>query len=378
MRDPATYWHMLPKANQARTAIWNAVNPHTGIRRIDEAFPKEVRETTQEQQMFIRFKTGAAWQLLGSDNYDSAVGSPPKGVVFSEWALADPAAWAYIRPILAENGGWALFITTPRGRNHAATMYESVKGDQDWYCERLTAEQTGVFDAHTLEKERKEYIDLYGPLEGLAKYEQEYFCSFEAAVVGSYYGHILSSLEQEDRIGSFPIIEGYPVHTAWDLGHTDATAIWFFQLVQGDVRLVDYYEANEVYIDHYIKVLKEKNYNYGKHVLPHDGGNQTILGSVYDILGKNFSGVTVLREKESVDQGVDRAARVLKRCQIDQEKCSRGLDCLRQYRRDWDTKKNLYKHVHDWTSHGADAFRYLAKGIDVLSAPEWGERIVSR
>jgi phage terminase large subunit len=120
MQRPASYWHMLPNYSQARKAIWTAVNPHTGKRRIDEAFPAAIRSATLENEMFIRFKNGSTWQVIGSDNYDSLVGTPPAGIVFSEWARANPASWGYLAPILLENDGWALFITTPIGRNHCA------------------------------------------------------------------------------------------------------------------------------------------------------------------------------------------------------------------------------------------------------------------
>jgi hypothetical protein len=130
MEKPATYWHMLPEAAQARKAIWEAVNPHTGIRRIDEAFPHEIRETTREQEMMIKFKNGATWQVVGSDNYNSLIGSPPYGVIYSEWSVGDPSSWAYLRPILAENGGWAMFIYTARGKNHGYSMYNIAKAPE--------------------------------------------------------------------------------------------------------------------------------------------------------------------------------------------------------------------------------------------------------
>jgi hypothetical protein len=141
---PATYWHMLPEYAQARKAIWNAVNPHTGKRRIDEAFPMELRANTNDHEMFIRFKSGATWQVVGSDRYNAAVGTPPAGIVFSEWALSNPAAWGYLAPILLENRGWARFITTPRGRNHVKKLLDMARGNPAWFAQVLTITDTGA------------------------------------------------------------------------------------------------------------------------------------------------------------------------------------------------------------------------------------------
>lgn len=181
---PGTYWHMLPEAAQARKAIWDAINPHTGKRRIDEAFPPEIRETTREQEMFIRTKFNTTWQVVGSDNYDSLVGSPPVGVVFSEWPLAKPDSWAYLRPILAENGGWALFVYTPRGNNHGKTTYDMAIESPGWFAERSTAYDTSVFTPEQLESERQEMIKQYGRSRGEALFRQEYLCSFDEAFTG--------------------------------------------------------------------------------------------------------------------------------------------------------------------------------------------------
>lgn len=184
MTRPATYWHMLPEAAQARKAIWDAVNPHTGRRRIDEAFPHVIRDTTREHEMLIKFVTGATWQVIGSDNYNSLVGSPPAGVVYSEWALAKPEARAFLRPILAENGGWQLFVTTPRGPNHAKNSFESAEKDATSFAQRLPATKTSVFTAEQLDKERKAYIADHGVDVGTALFEQEYLCSFDAVLTG--------------------------------------------------------------------------------------------------------------------------------------------------------------------------------------------------
>jgi hypothetical protein len=175
---------MLPEAAQARKAIWKAINPHSGKKRIDEAFPKEIRKTTNDQEMFIEFKNGATWQVVGSDNYNSLVGSPPAGVVFSEWPLSKPDAWAYIRPILNENNGWAFFIYTPRGDNHGRTLFDFAKGSDDWFCELLTADDTGIFTPEQLASEREELTKLYGSTRGEALFRQEYYCSWQEAFVG--------------------------------------------------------------------------------------------------------------------------------------------------------------------------------------------------
>ena len=160
----ATYWHALPEYAQARKAIWNAINPHTGRRRIDEAFPHELRASVNDQEMFIRFNSGSTWQVVGCDRYDSLVGTPPAGGVFSEWALANPAAWGYLAPILAENGGWADFITTPRGRNHVKSMLDMARGDPGWFTQVLTVDDTGAISRHAVEQQRKEYHSLFGEI----------------------------------------------------------------------------------------------------------------------------------------------------------------------------------------------------------------------
>ena len=205
---PATYWHMLPAYSQGRKAIWTAVNPHTGKRRIDEAFPHELRANTNEQEMFIRLKNGATWQVLGSDRYDAAVGSPPYGITFSEWALSNPAAWAYLAPIVIENGGWALFITTARGRNHAKSMLDMAQTRDDWFSEVLPVNVTGAMSEEAVEQQRVEYTGIFGKEAADALIDQEYYCSFEAAILGAYWGKEMLLAEQQGRICDVPVNPG--------------------------------------------------------------------------------------------------------------------------------------------------------------------------
>lgn len=358
------YWHMLPEAAQARKAVWEAINPHTGRRRIDEAFPGALRVTTRENEMAIRLKCGSTWQLVGSDNYNSLVGSPPVGVVFSEFALADPASWAYLRPILAENDGWAAFITTPRGRNHAATFYEAAAKDPGWFAELLPATATGVFTAAQLETERRELVREYGPDDGEARYRQEYLCSFAAGVVGAYYGREMEAAEAEKRIGRVPWEPTLPVHTAWDLGIGDATAIWCVQLAGREVRCIDYIENSGVGIDWYVRELDRRPWRWGEHILPHDAavkelGTGRSRVEVMTSLGLHH---TRIIPAQRVEDGINAARMLLPLTWFDAERCARGIAALQNYRREWDERRRVYhdRPLHDWASHGADAYRYLA------------------
>lgn len=368
LERPGTYWHMLPQANQARKAIWEAVDSHTGRRRIDWAFPAEIRETTREQDMLLRFKNGSTWQVIGSDNYNALVGSPPVGVVFSEYALADPNAWAFLRQILLENGGWALFVSTPRGRNHFQRMYEFARADPTWFAELLTVRDTGIFTPEQIEQERCELAAERGDDEADNIVQQEYFCSFDAAIPGSYYGKLIARLQGEGRITQVPHDPRLPVVTAWDLGVGDSTAIWFVQQTRFGVNVIDYYEASGVGADHYARALKDRGYTYDYHLLPHDaddrewGNNASSRVDVLKSLG--VRPVRVL-PRASVDDGINAVRVLLPLCFFDAERCLRGLDALRQYQKTWDEKNRTFslRPLHDWSSHAADAFRYLAQGL---------------
>jgi len=358
------YWHMLPEANQARKAVWDAVNPHTGQRRINECFPRELRESTRETDMAIRFKNGSLWQLVGSDNYNSLVGSPPVGVVFSEFALADPSAWGYLRPILAENGGWALFITTPRGRNHASTFYEGARQDGTWFAERLPATDTNVFSLDQLEVEHRELIREYGQDDGEARYRQEYLCSFDAGVMGSYYGTLMEAVEKEGRICKVPHEPTLPVHTAWDLGIGDATAIWCIQLVGREIHVIDYIENSGVGLDWYSRELDKRPWKWGEHILPHDAAARE-LGtgrSREEVLRSLGFHRTLVVPQQRIEDGINAVRMILPRCWFDAEKTPRGVSALQNYRRAWNEALRTYsdRPLHDWTSHACDGLRTFA------------------
>lgn len=365
---PATYWHMLPEAAQARKAIWEAVNPHSGIRRIDEAFPHEIRATTREQEMLIKFKNGSTWQVVGSDNFNSLVGSPPAGVVYSEWALANPAARAYLRPILLENGGWQIFITTPRGKNHAYTTFNAAIRTPGSFAQKLSAWETGTLSREALESELQAYIDDFGEDAGRALFQQEYECSFDAAILGAIYGAQMQRVEAEGRITSVPVDPAVPVHTAWDLGRSDHTAIWFYQVVRGEIHVVDFHRSNLKDADFYGELLREKEFkdNYGHHWLPHDAKAKTLAakGKSFEEQIAAYVGWSKIRivPNLSIQDGIKAVRKMLPRTWFD-DRCDRenGIEALKQYRYEYDQEKKCFadRAVHDWTSHPADAFRML-------------------
>jgi hypothetical protein len=379
----ATYWHALPEYTQARKAIWNAVNPHTGIRRIDEAFPRELREKTVDDEMFIRFKNGSTWQVIGSDRYNGLVGAGVAGVVFSEWALCNPSAWGYIRPMMEENDGWATFITTPRGRNHAKAMFDMAKDNPRWFAETSNIYETGALSQAQLDESLKEYIALYGEDIGRAQFEQEYECSFNAAILGAFYAREMAAVRKEGRIDEIEATEGRPVHRAWDIGVRDDTSIWWFQVVGSQVFILDCYTASGVGVDHYADVVHkrtaEHGWKSGVDFVPHDakvkewGSGRTRVETMrgYGLNPQLCSNATKM-------DGVNAARQTLARCVFHPRCEEAGIAALEQYRREWDDEKKAFKanEVHDWTSHLADAFRYLALSWRAVPEPAVEEKIV--
>lgn len=361
---PGSYWHMLPEYAQGRKAIWTAVNPHTKRRRIDEAFPLALRENTNEQEMFIRFKNGSTWQVIGSDRYDNLVGSSPAGLVSSEYAISHPSAWGYLAPILTENNGWAIFVTTPRGRNHAHAMYTERRDDPEWHVSLLTADDTGVLSAEAIEGQRREYASLFGVDQGNALIDQEYFCSFEAAILGAYWGKEMALVEREGRICKVDIDRSLPIHKAWDIGIDDPMALWCFQVGPGVVNVVDYYESSGHGFDHYWDWCKERKY-YGVDWVPHDAkvrevgapGGRTRIESMIQL------GFTPkLQPEAKLMDGINAGRKTLPHCRFDAERCKKGLEHLREYKADWDEIARVFRKTpkHDQHSHGADAWRGLS------------------
>lgn len=350
-----TYWHMLPTQAQGRKTIWDGIDRY-GRRMIDQAFPAPLRTNIRKDEMKIELKCGSIWQVVGSDNYNNLIGSNPVGVIFSEYSVADPAAWDYIRPILAENGGWAMFIYTARGRNHGAQLYEMARDNPGWFAEILTVDDTGVIGPEVIQEERDSGMsdDMIA---------QEYYCSFSAALVGAYYGKQMLAAETDGRICELPYEPNLRVETWWDLGVGDSTAIWFVQRHGREIRVIDYYEMNGEGLPHYAKILQNKDYVYSRHIAPHDievrelgtgkSRRETASG-----LGIKFQVAPNL----PIDDGIDATRAMLPRCWFDKKKTTRLVEAMKQYQKDWSDKLKMFQDhpLHNWASHGADAGRYGA------------------
>lgn len=358
-----TYWHCFPEYAQARKAIWNGVNGHTGKRRIDEAFPPEIRKRVNDNDMFIETIWGSTWQLLGSDRYDATVGSGPVGIAYSEWALCNPSAWAYHKPMIEETNGVAAFITTPRGNNHAKTMYNRAKGNEHWFAELSNVLETGALSAEQLAESLAEYQDLYGIDVGRAMFEQEYYCSFAGAMVGAYWGAEMTQAERQGRIKVVEIDPRHPVHTVWDLGKAANNPIWCFQVIPGEPgpRIVDFYRPDSDDVADWCKWLDERGY-HGNDYVPHD--------AMHTEWGSGRTRVAILREhkrrpiqvdKVSVADGLTAGRETIKVAIFDETRCELGIEGLKNYRREWDDDLKCFREnpVKDWAEHIGSAFRYL-------------------
>ena len=363
-----TYWHLLPTSVQSRRVVWNETDG-SGRRIIDQAFPLEIRDSTNSSDMTIRLLNGSLWQLGGSDHYNSLVGSNVIGVVFSEWALCDPAAWDYIRPILVENGGWALFIYTPRGRNHGWDLWRSAKDSDRWFTSRLSVTDTSradgspIVSAEQIDDERQDGMSE-------EKVQQEFYCSFAAGVEGAYFARQLEAAREDGRIGRVPWNPRYPVHLYMDLGIDDATAIWFGQRIGHSRNWFRYAEYRDRALADIFLELADLPYRFGTINLPHDGKQRDkgtgrrLIEYAEDAWGDQRAAVIAHPQRPKQDL-IENGRALIGVSYFDEEHCARGLDALSNYRKIWDERRKCYQQqpLHDWASHGASAWE-LAGQLD--------------
>ena len=341
---------------QAKAVAWDYVRHYAGVIPGAEFNEAELR---------CDLPGGARIQLLGADNPDALRGLYLDGVVLDEYAQMTPRAWdEVIRPALADRQGFAIFIGTPMGPNPFKDLLDQARkhiaeGNPEWWAAVYKASETNVLP--------KAELDAAKTAMSSDAYAQEFECSFEAATKGAYFGQEMREAEDDGRISGVPHDRAVRVETWWDLGITDATAIWFAQRVGREVHLIDYYEQSGEPLSHYVGVLEEKarkhRYIYSTHVFPHDvKAKELIAGKTREETLKSLGiTVTVCPDHHVVD-GIEAAKNLISRCWFDRVRCERGVKCLQLYRKEWDEKRQTFKlnPLHDWTSHGADAFRYGA------------------
>jgi phage terminase large subunit len=350
------YAYVAPFLSQAKEVAWEYL----------KRFSAPITEDKNESELWVQLLNGARIRIHGADNPDRLRGAYLDGCVLDEYADMRSSVWGeVIRPMLVDRSGWATFIGTPKGRNEFHTQWQRAQNDANWLAVMLKASQTGIIPDDELDQARADMTP--------EQYAQEFECSFEAAIIGAYWGKELAEAERIGRICDVAYEPELPVHTAWDLGIGDSTAIWFFQVAGSEVRVIDHYENHGHGLAHYASVLASKSYRYGTDWVPHDarvkelGTGRTRVETLLS-LGRKPE---VIPAHKLMD-GINAARLTINKTWFDAIRCSDGLEALRQYRADFDDRLRTFKDAprHDWSSHSADAFRYLAMAYEEIAAPK--------
>jgi len=348
---------IAPTFTQAKRIAWDYVKHYASV------IPGV---SFNETELRVDFPNGGRVMLLSAENPDALRGIYLDMAIFDEFGMQNPRVWGeVVRPALSDREGAAIFLGTPAGHNHFFDLLEQARSETDngsdqWYWKIVKASESELVKEAELDAARVQMTP--------EQYEQEYECSFTAAIIGAYYGKLLAEADEDNRITRVPYDPAYPVHTAWDLGVNDSTAIWFAQIFRGGaVNVIDYYENGGVGLDHYADVINKKDYTYGDHLAPHDievrelGSGKSRLETAAS-LGLRFKVIP----KMKVADGINAARMLLPKCYFDRDRCVTGVEMLRQYRQEWDERRKMFRDHprHDFTSHAADAFRYLAVGLE--------------
>jgi hypothetical protein len=344
------YSYIAPYRSQAKSVAWDYL----------KHFAAPVLKSSNEAELTVELVTGAKIRLFGADNADAMRGLGFSGVFMDEYGDFRPSVWGnVIRPTLSDKQGWAVFAGTPKGKNQFWQIYDQAsRSNGEWFCLKLTASESGLLPATELNAARAQISE--------DQYLQEYECSFEASILGAYYGTDLRQAEDDGRITDVPYDPHIPVHTAWDLGYRDDTAIWWYQVIRNEIHLIDFFAISGANIEEIAKIIKEKPYKYGKHQLPHDARAKTLAAqgkSVIEQLAEHLGiqNMAIVPDL-GVQDGIQAVRQCLPMCWFDKTKCAEGLEALRQYQREYDEDKKAFRSSprHDWTSHPSDAFRMMA------------------
>lgn len=356
-----TYYYYFPTQTMGRKILWDGMDKD-GFPFLDH-FPKQVISNRNNQEMKIKLVNGSVFQIIGTDRLD-VVGTNPVGCVFSEYSLQNPQAWAFVRPILAENDGWAVFNYTPRGDNHGKELLDMAEGNNEWFTSVLTVDDTKAISQKAIEEERES-----GMVEELI--QQEFYCSFDMGVVGAYYALKIAEMKRRGQIGDVAYDKSQDVYLVCDIGF-DGTPLIFFQVDGNRPRIIDYYSNSNQPLDHYIEVLdlkrKENDYRYSTLFMPHDANKREMQtnNTNADYLRKKGFDVQCMEREKNIDTGINRTLMMLHRTLIDAAKCEALIIALKNYKQKYNDQLKCYMGIpeHDWASHPADALRYLSKAVE--------------
>lgn len=345
------YAYVAPYRNQAKLVAWEYLKHYA------EPF---LAERPNESELSVRIVGGGKVMLIGADNADALRGIYLDGVVLDEFGDFRPSVWGnVIRPALSDRKGWAVFGGTPKGRNEFWTIRETARRNPaEWFFLELRASESRLLDEEELRAAQKQLTP--------EQYAQEYECDFAAALPGAFFGREMVQAEREGRICHVEVDQAVPVHTAWDIGYRDDTAIWFYQVVRNEIHVIDYHASSGQSIEFYTKLIGSKPYRYGTHWLPHDAKAKTLASGGKSIIEQLASGLDIKKlaivPNLDVQDGIQAARKALAQTWFDEDACAEGLEALRQYQREWDEDKKVFREKprHDWTSHPSDAFRMLA------------------
>jgi phage terminase large subunit len=356
------YAFISPTFKQGKATAWDYIKQFAG---------KIPGTKFNESELRCDLPNGSRITILGAENDQALRGIFLDGCVFDETQSIKPTIFPeVIRPALADRKGWCVFIGTPKGRNYFFQLFEEAKKNESWYAGLFKASDTNILD--------QEELDAAKQMMSEDLYEQEFECSFQAAITGSYYGALIERLESQGRITDNLYDENLDTETWWDLGLNDSTAIWFVQRYKGEIRLIDYYENAGEGLDHYVDVINRKEYEYSKHIAPHDIkvreiGNfgKSRLESALE-LGIAFE----VAPKLSIEDGIEAVRKALPNCWFDKNKCQKALENLKAYQKRWDDKNQCFRNkpMHNYASHCADSFRtgIVGEGVEVS---DWDEEI---
>jgi hypothetical protein len=356
MQVMGNYAYYFPTATLGRKAMWDNIDANSGMRVIDH-LPPEIVSKVNEQQMKITLVNGSTIQILGTETLD-VVGGNPIGVVFSEAAQHRPDAWDYIRPILRENGGWALFNGTPRGKNWFFKLYDMARQNPEWFCQLLTIEDTGVLNDEDIEAER-----AAGMREEMI--QQEFFCDWSAALPGAIYGKVIERARRDGRLCPMPVEGSSLVNTSWDLGSPRNTCVWYWQVVGREIRIIDCDMGFEGTLIERVAFMLGKGYNLGKHYLPHDCEQTERSGTTFlaELAKAGLTGLTTVPRCHSIWMGINHLCEMFGSLAFRTPQCDHGIEALSAYRERLDINGGIggKEPIHDWASHPADALRTMAE-----------------